>query len=81
VLTSHKQQRPRAVTGCLYILRKEGERKVIHVKEDYIAEIVKLVEYVERKENQPMQIVRHANITQTQHCYCDGQSLLPFPAR
>jgi hypothetical protein len=42
----------------LFVPRKQGRRDVMQLKEDYIVEITKLVECVDRKEDPLIQIVR-----------------------
>jgi hypothetical protein len=42
----------------LYVSRKEGGRGLMQVEGAYIAETLNMVEYVEGKENPPIQIVR-----------------------
>jgi hypothetical protein len=68
MLTINGQHHPRVDIYRLYVPRKEGGRGLMQVEGAYIAETVNLVEYVENKEDPLIQIVRHTNITQTQHC-------------
>jgi predicted metal-dependent phosphoesterase TrpH len=58
MLTIHGQRHPRADTDRLYVSIKEGGRRLMQVEGAYIAETVNLVEYVENKEDQLIQIVR-----------------------
>jgi hypothetical protein len=58
MLTIHGQHHPRADIDRLYVPRKEGGRGLMHVEGAYIAETLNLVEYVESKEDQLIQIVR-----------------------
>jgi hypothetical protein len=58
MLTIHGQHHPRAEIDRLYVPRKEGGRGLMQVEGAYIAETVNLVEYVESKEDQLIQIVR-----------------------
>jgi hypothetical protein len=58
MLTINGQPHPRANTDHLYVLREEGGRGLIQVGGAYKAETIKLVEYVEIKEDTLIQIVR-----------------------
>jgi hypothetical protein len=69
MLTIHRQHHSGADIDRLYVPRKEGGRGSMQVEGAYIAETLKLVEYVESKDDLLIQIVRTHNITQTQHCY------------
>jgi hypothetical protein len=57
MLTIHGQHHPRAEIGHLYVLRKEGGRGLMQVEGAYTAETVKMVEYVESKDDPLKQIV------------------------
>jgi len=58
LLTIHGQHHPKAHTDHLYVPRKQGGRGQIQLEEAYKVEITKLVEYVDRKEDPLIQIVR-----------------------
>jgi hypothetical protein len=63
MLTIHGQHHPTADSYCLYVPRKEGGRGLMQVEGAYIAEIIKLVEYVESKEDPLIQIMTHQHNT------------------
>jgi len=67
MLTIHGQHHPRADTDRLYVTRKDGGRGMMQIEGAYVAEIVKLMEYVESKEHSLKQVVRthqhHTNST------------------
>jgi hypothetical protein len=60
MLTIHGQHHPEADIDYLYVPRKEGGRGLMQIEGAYIAEVIKL-EYVERKEDSLVEIVRMHN--------------------
>jgi hypothetical protein len=58
VLTIHGQHHPRANIACLHVPRKDGGRGLMQTEGAYIAEVIKLEEYVEHIQYPLMQIVR-----------------------
>jgi hypothetical protein len=58
LLTIHGQHTPKADTDHLNVPRKQGGRDQIQLEEAYRVKITKLVEYVDRKEDPLIQIVR-----------------------
>jgi len=58
LLTIHGQHHPKADTDHLYVPIKQGGRGLMQSEEAYAVEIMKLVEYVGRKEDPLIQIVR-----------------------
>jgi hypothetical protein len=50
LLTIHGQHHPKENTDHLYVPRKQEGRGLIQLEEAYILEIMKLMEYVDRKE-------------------------------
>jgi hypothetical protein len=57
MLTIHGQHHPRADTDHLYVPTKDGGRGLMQIGA-YIAEIIKLEEYVEHTQDPLMEIVR-----------------------
>ena len=63
LLTIHGQHHPKADVDHMYVPRKQEGMGQMQLEEAYTVEITKLVEYVDRKEDPPKQIVRmHQNI-------------------
>ena len=58
LLTIHGQRHSEADADHLYVPRKHGERGLMQLEKAYAVEITKLEEYVERKEEPLIQIVR-----------------------
>jgi hypothetical protein len=58
LLTIHGQHHLKADVDRLYVPTKQGRRGLMHLETDHAAEITKLVEYVDRKEDPPTQFVR-----------------------
>ena len=58
LLTIHGQHHPKADMDHLYVPRKQEGRGRMQLEEAYTVEIMKLVEYVGRKEDPQIQIVR-----------------------
>jgi len=58
MLTIHGQRHTKADTDHLYVPRKQGGRGPRQLEEAYRVDITKLVEYVDRKEDPLIQIVR-----------------------
>ena len=58
LLTIHGQHHPKAEVDRLYVLRKERGRCLMQLEADHTVEITKLVEYVDRKEDPLIQVVR-----------------------
>jgi len=58
LLTIHRQHHPKADIDRLYVTRKQGGRGLMQLETAHEAEITKLVEYVDRKEGPPIQVVR-----------------------
>jgi hypothetical protein len=61
MLTIYGQHHPKADTDRLYIPRKEGRRGLMQIEGAYMAEVKKLMEYVEIKEDPVIEIVRTHN--------------------
>jgi len=57
-LTIHGQNHPRADIDRLYVSRNQGERGLMQLEAAQAVEITKLVEYVDRKEDPLIQVVR-----------------------
>jgi len=72
MLTIHEHHYPRADTHRLYVPRKEGERELKRIGGAYTAEVMKLMEYVESREDPLIQIVR----TQQHHTNSNHLKLL-----
>jgi len=58
MLTIHGQHHPKADTDRLYVPRKEGRRGLMQTEGAYIAEVTKLMEYVDSKEEPVVGFVR-----------------------
>ena len=58
LLTIHGQHRPKADVDRLYVPRKQGGRSLMQLEAAYAVEITKLIEYVDRKEDPLIQVVR-----------------------
>jgi len=58
LLTIHGQHHPKADVDRLYVPRKQGGRGLMQLEAAHEVEITKLVEYVERKEDPLIQVVR-----------------------
>ena len=58
LLTIHGQHHPKADADRLYVPRKEGGRGLMQLEAAHTVEITKLVEYVDRKEDPRIQVVR-----------------------
>jgi hypothetical protein len=58
VVTIHGQHHPRADTDHLYVPRKEGRRGLMQIDGIYKAEVMKLRECVESKEDLLIDVVR-----------------------
>ena len=57
MVTVHAQRHPMVGIDRSYVLRKQGGRSQMHLEEAYLAEVTKLVEYVDSKEDPLMQII------------------------
>ena len=58
LLTIHGQHHPKAIADRLYVPRKQGGRGLMQLEAAHAVEITKLVEYVDRKEDPLIQVVR-----------------------
>ena len=58
LLTIHGQHHPKADVDRLYVPRKQGGRGLMQLEAAYAVEITKLAEYVDRKEDPLIQVVR-----------------------
>ena len=58
VLTIHGQHHPKVDVDRLYLPRKQGGRDLMQLDAVHAVEITKLVEYVDRKEDPLIQVVR-----------------------
>ena len=58
ILTIHGQHHPKADVDRLYIPRKQGGRGLMQLEAAHAVEIIKLVEYVDRKDEPLIQVVR-----------------------
>ena len=58
LLTIHGQHHPKADVDHLYVSRKQGGRGLMQVEAAHAVEITKLVEYIDRKEDPLIQVVR-----------------------
>ena len=58
LLTIHGQHHPKADVHCLYVPRKQGGRGLMQLEAAHAVEITKLVEYVDKKEDPLIQVVR-----------------------
>jgi len=74
LLNIHGQHHPKADADFLYVPRKQGGRGLMQLEEAYAVEITKLVEYVDRKEDPLIQVVRthqhntNSAVLQTARC-------------
>jgi hypothetical protein len=57
MLNVQAQHHPKADKGLSYVPRKQGGRYQMQLKEAYIVEITKLIEYVDSKEDPVIQII------------------------
>jgi hypothetical protein len=57
-LTIHGQHHPKADVDSLYVPRNQGGRGLMQLKAAHAVEVTKLVEYVDRKEDPLIQVVR-----------------------
>ena len=69
LLTIHGQHHAKADVDRLYVPRKQGGRGLMQLEAAHAVEITKLVEYVDKKEDPLIQVVKHTNTTPTQKCY------------
>ena len=69
LLTFHGQHHPKADLERLYVPRKQGGRGLMQLEEAHAVGITKLMEYVNRKEDPLIQVVRIHQTTLTQQCY------------
>jgi hypothetical protein len=51
LLTIHGQHLLKAYVDCLYVPRKQRERGLMQLEAAHAVEIIKLVEYIDRKED------------------------------
>ena len=58
LLTIHGQHHPKADVDHFYIPRKQGGRGLVQLEAAHAVEITKLIEYVDRKEDPLIQVVR-----------------------
>jgi hypothetical protein len=58
LLTIHGQHHPKTDVDRLYVPRKEGGRGLMQIEAARAVEITKLVEYIDRKEDPLIQVVR-----------------------
>ena len=58
LLTIYGQHHPKADVDRLFVPRKQRRRGVMKIEAAHVAEITKLVEYADRKEDPLMQVVR-----------------------
>ena len=58
LLTIHGQHHPKADIGHLYVPRKQGGRGLMQLEANHAVEITKLMNYVDRKEDPLIQVVR-----------------------
>jgi hypothetical protein len=74
LLTIHGHHHPKADIDRLYVPRKQGGRGLMQLEIVYAVEITKLVEYVDRKEDPLIQVVRtyqhntDSRVLQTARC-------------
>ena len=57
-LNIHGHHHPKADVDRLYVPRKQGDRGLMQLEAAHIVEITKLMEYVDRKEDPLIQVVR-----------------------
>ena len=66
LLTTHGQHHPKADVDRLYVPRKQVGRGLMQLEAAHAVEITKMMEYVDRKEEPLIQVVRtHQNNTDT----------------
>ena len=58
LLTIYGQHHSKAAVDLLHVPRKQGRQGLMQLEEAYIVEITKMVEYVDRREDPPIQTVR-----------------------
>ncbi len=58
LLTIHGQHHPRADVDRLYVPRQQGGRGLMQLEAAHAVEVIQLMEYVDRKEDPLIQIVR-----------------------
>jgi len=58
LLTIHGQHHPKADVDCLYVPRKQEGWGLMQLETAHTVEITKLVEYVDRKKDPLIQVVR-----------------------
>jgi hypothetical protein len=58
LLTIHRQHHPKADVDRSYVPRKQGRMGFMQLEAAYAVEITKFVEYVDRKEDPLIQVVR-----------------------
>ena len=69
IITIHGQHHPKADIDLLYVPRKQGGRGLMQLEAVHAVEITKFVEYVDRKEEPLMQVVRtHQHNTDSARC-------------
>jgi hypothetical protein len=74
LLTIHGQHHAKADVDRLYVPRKQGGRDLIQLEAAHAVEITKLAEYVDRKEDPLIQVVRthqyntDSSVLQTTRC-------------
>ena len=74
LLTIHGQHHPKADTDRFCVPRKQGGRVLMQLEAAHAVEITKLVEYVDRKEDPLIQVVRihqqntYSAVLQTAQC-------------
>ena len=74
LLTIHGQHHPKADVDHMYVPRKQGGRGLMQLEAAHAIEITNLVEYVDRKEDPLIQVVRtnqhntNSTVLQTARC-------------
>jgi len=74
LLTNHGQHHPKADVDRLYVPRKQGGRGLMQLEAAHAVEITKFVDYVDRKEDPLIQVVRthqqntNSAVLQTARC-------------
>jgi hypothetical protein len=68
LLTIHRHNHPKADVDRLYVPSRQGGRSLVQLEEAYAVVIKKLVEYVDRKEDPLIQIVRTHQLS----CFTDS---------
>ena len=69
LLNIHGQHHPKADVDRLYVPRKQDGRGLMQLEGAHTVEITKLAEYVDRKEDPLIQVVRTHQTTPTKQCY------------